>query len=127
LLFSGRQEHHRRGLRRGQTNFIYLHITFQLYKNPTPWPIPFLHLHSVPCRFQFDKNIIDEAYAVAKLGVIVNSSINFLLYCLSGRRFRNELFIVLRLRSRDSLYSHSTGSSSGGHTDSTAAHSSSRM
>ncbi|PVD33681.1 hypothetical protein C0Q70_04939 [Pomacea canaliculata] len=38
----------------------------------------------------FDKNIISEAFAAAKLGIIVNSSINFLLYCMSGRRFRQE-------------------------------------
>ncbi|KAK7475812.1 hypothetical protein BaRGS_00032958 [Batillaria attramentaria] len=63
----------------------------------------------------FDKEIIDEAYAIAKLGVVINSSINFILYCLSGRRFRNELLSVLRCRARDLPYmSHSSGDHSSG-------------
>ncbi|CAG2253285.1 probable G-protein coupled receptor 139 [Mytilus edulis] len=39
--------------------------------------------------------LVNEAFAVAKLGVIINSSINFFLYCLSGRRFRKELFSIM--------------------------------
>ncbi|XP_062580728.1 FMRFamide receptor-like [Saccostrea cucullata] len=35
--------------------------------------------------------MVDEAFSVAKLGCVVNSSINFFLYCYSGRKFRNEL------------------------------------
>lgn len=42
-----------------------------------------------------DRRIINEAYAVAKLGIIINASINFFLYCLTGRRFRKELGRVL--------------------------------
>ena len=49
----------------------------------------------VCCVTQFDQNIIDEAFAVGKLGVIINSSINFGLYCVSGRRFRHEAYRLL--------------------------------
>ena len=35
---------------------------------------------------------ISSAYAPARLGVIMNSSINFLLYCLSGQMFRKEMY-----------------------------------
>lgn len=34
--------------------------------------------------------LVDEAFAVAKLGIVINSSINFFLYCLTGRQFRKE-------------------------------------
>lgn len=34
---------------------------------------------------------VDASYAVAKLGAVINSSINSLLYCLSGSIFRKEL------------------------------------
>lgn len=63
----------------------------------------------------FDKNIIDEAFAVAKLGVIINSSINFFLYCLSGRRFRQELFALLGCKRRGHAFfsDHSTASGGG--------------
>ncbi|KAL8618968.1 hypothetical protein ACOMHN_018351 [Nucella lapillus] len=68
----------------------------------------------------FDKNIIDEAFAVAKLGVIINSSINFFLYCLSGRRFRQELLILLGCKRRALNYlSTSDHSSSTGTTGTT--------
>lgn len=67
--------------------------------------------------FQFDKNIISEAFAAAKLGIIVNSSINFLLYCMSGRRFRQEFLFVIGCVSRDRkglLNSYSEGHTSSG-------------
>ncbi|XP_061194731.1 FMRFamide receptor-like [Saccostrea echinata] len=35
--------------------------------------------------------MVDEAFSIAKLGIVINSSINFFLYCLSGRKFRKEL------------------------------------
>lgn len=38
---------------------------------------------------------IDSAYAPARLGVILNSSINFLLYCCTGSMFRKEMFRML--------------------------------
>ena len=41
--------------------------------------------------------IVDEAYAVAKLGIIINSSINFILYCVGGRWFRKELVKILQI------------------------------
>ena len=38
---------------------------------------------------------VDSAYAFARLGVVVNSSINFVLYCLTGSMFRKEMFKVV--------------------------------
>ena len=35
---------------------------------------------------------VDSAYAFARLGVVINSSINFVLYCLTGSMFRKEMF-----------------------------------
>ncbi|KAK7098657.1 FMRFamide receptor-like [Littorina saxatilis] len=65
----------------------------------------------------FDVSIIDEAFAIAKLGVIINSSINFVLYCVSGRRFRHELYrLIGGKRLEHALFSysdHSSGSGSG--------------
>jgi neuropeptide Y receptor type 1 len=34
---------------------------------------------------------VDRSFAFAKLGVVVNSSINWLLYCISGSAFRKEM------------------------------------
>lgn len=48
----------------------------------------------VQCFFMLksgNPRIVSEAYAIAKLGIVINSSINFLLYCVSGKRFRKEL------------------------------------
>lgn len=61
----------------------------------------------------FDHRIIDESYAFAKLGVVVNSSVNFIFYCLSGRRFRTEILIVLGCRPRARAYSSHFDRSSG--------------
>lgn len=67
-----------------------------------------------------DRRIINEAFAVAKLGIVINSSINFFLYCLTGKRFRKELGYVLfhhcacarkRFYMRDSTTGDSTNSS----------------
>lgn len=56
--------------------------------------------------------IVSEAFSIAKLGIVINSSINFFLYCLSGRRFQKELAVMIcsRLRSDYALPS-SSGSS----------------
>lgn len=56
--------------------------------------------------------IVNEAFSVAKLGIVINSSINFFLYCLSARKFRKELFKVLGLRRghREESFSSSTAS-----------------
>jgi len=35
---------------------------------------------------------ISSAYAPARLGVVLNSSVNFVLYCLSGKIFRKEMY-----------------------------------
>lgn len=45
--------------------------------------------------FQSDTKIVNEAYAIAKLGIVINSSINVVLYCISGKRFRRELSLIL--------------------------------
>ena len=39
--------------------------------------------------------MVREVRAIAKLGVVINSAINFLLYCISGRRFRKELSTII--------------------------------
>lgn len=59
-----------------------------------------------------DMRIVNEAFSVAKLGIVINSSINFFLYCLSARKFRKELFKVLGLRrgDREESFSSSTAS-----------------
>lgn len=52
----------------------------------------------VQCFFMLksgNTKIVSEAYAIAKLGIVINSSTNFLLYCVSGRRFRKELITVV--------------------------------
>lgn len=72
----------------------------------------------VQCFFmlkQGHKEIVSEAYAIAKLGVVINSSINFLLYCVSGKRFRKELINVvcgkiIQLR-KDSMSLSTSGTS----------------
>ena len=34
---------------------------------------------------------VDQSFAVAKLGIVINSSINWLLYCVTGSAFRKEV------------------------------------
>lgn len=62
--------------------------------------------------FQADLRIVNEAFSVAKLGIVINSSINFFLYCLSARKFRKELFKVLGVRRirKEESFSSSTNS-----------------
>jgi hypothetical protein len=55
--------------------------------------LKFLSLNDFP--FQVNNELVDEAYAVAKLGLVINGSISFFLYCFSGRRFREELFKIM--------------------------------
>lgn len=38
---------------------------------------------------------VQAAFAFAKTGIVFNSASNFLLYCLTGKRFRRELFKTL--------------------------------
>ncbi|XP_033728102.1 FMRFamide receptor-like [Pecten maximus] len=67
-----------------------------------------------------DRRIINEAFSVAKLGIVINSSINFFLYCLTGRRFRKELcYILFRNCSRSRFYMResSTGDSNSSSVD----------
>lgn len=39
--------------------------------------------------------MVNEAYAVAKFGLVTNAAINFALYCITGERFRKELRLML--------------------------------
>lgn len=64
--------------------------------------------------------LVDEAFSVAKLGVIINSSINFFLYCLSARRFRKELFSIMGWRFSFEHHSESSSSDRGSTTKSSA-------
>jgi hypothetical protein len=48
---------------------------------------------------------VSEAFSIGKLGVVINSSVNFLLYCLSGRRFRKELATLFREKLPKGVYS----------------------
>ncbi|KAL4217737.1 hypothetical protein ACF0H5_022477 [Mactra antiquata] len=69
--------------------------------------------------------IVSEAFSIAKLGVVINSSINFFLYSLSAKRFRKELRVVLCARlekdtDRSTSYSMS-------HTTSSSANSSTKL
>ena len=41
-------------------------------------------------------NIVNTSFAVAKLGVIINSSINWIFYCLSGTMFRKEMIKMFK-------------------------------
>ncbi|XP_022318229.1 FMRFamide receptor-like [Crassostrea virginica] len=61
-----------------------------------------------------DMRIVNEAFSVAKLGIVINSSINFFLYCFSARKFRKELLKVLGLRrgDREESFTSSTASTS---------------
>ncbi|WAQ98994.1 FMAR-like protein [Mya arenaria] len=75
-------------------------------------------LLTITFTFLGNHRIVAEAFSIAQLGIVINSSINFFLYCLSGKRFRKELRIVVCSRfhgdykSSSSLsMSHSTGSS----------------
>ena len=45
--------------------------------------------------FQVNFALVSEAFSIAKLGIVINSSVNFYLYCLSAKRFRDELWTML--------------------------------
>ena len=40
---------------------------------------------------QANWSAIDKTFAIAKLGIIINSSINWILYCITGSSFRREI------------------------------------
>ena len=42
-------------------------------------------------------NSVDSAYDFARLGVVINSSLNFVLYCISGTMFRKEICKMFNL------------------------------
>ncbi|XP_045214416.2 uncharacterized protein LOC123564715 [Mercenaria mercenaria] len=42
-----------------------------------------------------DTKVVSESYAIAKLGIVINSSVNVFLYCVSGKRFRREMRLFL--------------------------------
>lgn len=67
--------------------------------------------------------MVSSAFAFAKTGIVFNSSLNFVFYCLSGRRFRIELLRMFGVVKRDlqtsSLVDHSTSSGATRSTSST--------
>lgn len=48
-------------------------------------------------------NLIDSSFAFAKISVIVNCAINWILYCLTGTMFRKELMSLLCRRHKVNL------------------------
>ena len=65
--------------------------------------------------------MVDTSFAVAKMGVIINSSINWCLYCITSSLFRKQLKKLFGIKSRragtssrylDSSMSSTTKSSS---------------
>ena len=89
----------------------YLHV-----QADNPWYNYYL-VRKCLMLLQGNRKIVSEAYAIAKLGIVINSSINFLLYCVSGRRFRKELLTVVCgkiavLRTDSTSYSTSSTSHS---------------
>ncbi|GFS01623.1 FMRFamide receptor [Elysia marginata] len=66
----------------------------------------------------FNMFIVNSSFAVAKCGIVFNSSLNFFLYCLTGRRFRTELLTVLGLYDADEQLSSLMDRPSSGHTTS---------
>ena len=53
---------------------------------------------------------VDQSFAFAKLGVVINSSINFILYSCSGSVFRKELFAMFGSESGSKYKSNSSTS-----------------
>ncbi|KAI8781267.1 FMRFamide receptor, partial [Biomphalaria glabrata] len=41
-----------------------------------------------------------SSFAVGKIGIVFTSSSNFVFYCMTGRKFRKELFIMFGIESR---------------------------
>lgn len=58
--------------------------------------------------------IVDTSFAFAKLGVIINSSINWFFYCITSTMFRNEMRkIVSKVKNNYSAtFSSSAGTGS---------------
>ncbi|XP_012562545.2 probable G-protein coupled receptor 139 [Hydra vulgaris] len=57
---------------------------------------------------------VEKAFDFAKLGVVINSSMNFVLYCISGTMFRNEflkIFINLSQKGYNTLDSSNSSKS----------------
>lgn len=61
------------------------------------WPFDMIYWNIL---LQANEQMVEEAFAIAKLGIAINSSVNFILYCLSGKKFRRELSLVLRIGNR---------------------------
>ncbi|BFZ15847.1 hypothetical protein BsWGS_18886 [Bradybaena similaris] len=59
-----------------------------------------------------DMVLVSASYSFGKLGFVFNSSSNFVLYCLTGRRFRIELLKMLGLVKKDQLLSSVVDTSS---------------
>ena len=57
-------------------------------------------------------NMVDQSFASAKLGVVINSSINFILYSCTGSVFRKELFAIF-MRQTGASYKPTSSSGTG--------------
>jgi len=91
----------------------------------------FLFLHALQCITQcffmpgvrkqetsWDQNAVDLAFAFAKVGVVINSAINFFLYCFTGSVFRAEVKKMFGFYSK-SMYTAYTSTSRGQRADTT--------
>ncbi|CAG5115191.1 unnamed protein product [Candidula unifasciata] len=61
-----------------------------------------------------DMQMVSASFAFGKLGIVFNSSLNFVLYCLTGRRFRVELLNMLGCSKGDRLQTSSRDNSVSG-------------
>ncbi|XP_059161946.1 uncharacterized protein LOC131945018 [Physella acuta] len=57
-----------------------------------------------------DWRIVSSAFAFGKTGIVFTSALNFIFYCLTGRRFRNELLKTLGFSSKSLKYSSQSDS-----------------
>ncbi|CAG5115072.1 unnamed protein product [Candidula unifasciata] len=55
--------------------------------------------------------MVSASYSFGKTGILFNSSLNFVLYCLTGKRFRIELLKMFGLINKDLLLSSSMNTS----------------
>lgn len=71
--------------------------------------------------------MISSSFAFAKIGIVFNSSLNFVFYCCTGKRFRNELRTMLGMEKEDSLASSLVNTPSTASTSNTGSSSTTGM